>query len=449
VDAPLTSQQASDPTSVAVAGELLDRDGAETGANVGASATPAPAGSSVTIQDYVRAPGRDIPGLTRAHRDEPETPTPASTLPFVPTPLPAPDVAGITRAHHDEAETPGEPARPAPLFSNEGMVRQAEVRRRRRSLGPIAGGFGALLVSRTALGHRHETHLPGAETAAPGRGLSPLDSGSPALDRSGAPGVRGGRRRRAVGAMLLVGLLGVVVVGFAPAAVLPLLPNNTAPSRSPGTSSNIALGDASTLPNGSSTPDPGAAPSGVMVGDDPPAPDAVRPTTAEPETTGTPKPPTPVPTSPPAVKPPPTVRPPTPTPVPTSPPTPKPTPKPTPEPTPVPTSPPTPAPTPAANFVAFEPAGSTLGTDTATYSVPRGTNFTFIIDGLGGASCTLSSPHRRGAPGAKAIPGTAPQVNSIVLTWGDNWPTGAYTVKATCTLAGQLTATATQTVHIT
>ena len=437
MDAPLTSQQASDPTSVAAASELLDRDGptkdrhalgAETGANVDASATAAPARSPVTIPGYVRPPGRDILGLTRAHHDEPDAPISASATPLVPTPLPVSDVTGITRAHHDEAETPGEPARPAPLFSNEGMVRQAEVRGRSRGLGPIAGVFGALLASGTALGHRLESHLPGAETAATGRSLSPLDSGSPAFDRSGDPGVREGRRRRAVGAMLLVGLLGVVAVGFAPAAVLPPLPNGTAPSRSPGTSSNIALGDASTPPDGSSTPDPSAAPSGVMVGDDPLATDAVLPTTAEPKTTCTPKPPTP-----------------TPTPVPTSPPTVKP-------PTPVPTSPPTPTPTPtpAANSVAFEPAGSTIGGQTATYSVPQGTNFTFIIDGLGGARCTLSSnPHRGGAPRSQAVPGTAPQVNSIILTtWGNNWPAGAYTVTATCTLAGRPTATATQMVYV-
>jgi len=68
--------------------------------------------------------------------------------------------------------------------------------------------------------------------------------------------------------MLLAGLLGVAVIGFAPAAVLPLLPSNTVSSRSPGVSSNIGLGDASTQPGGSFNPDPSAAPSGVLVGDD-------------------------------------------------------------------------------------------------------------------------------------------------------------------------------------
>ena len=411
--------------------ELLDGDGAtkdthavgaETGANVEESAKAAPARSPVTIQGYVRPPGRDILGLTRAHRDEPEAPTPASAPPLAPMPLPAADGAGIIRAHHDEAGTPAEPALPAPLFSNEGMVRQAEVRRRSRSLGPIAGVFGALLVSGTALGHSLGSHLPGAKTAATGRSLSPLDSGSPAFDRSGESPLKDGRRRKAAGAMLLAGLLGVAVIGFAPAAALPLLPSNTVSSRSPGVSSNIALGDASTQPGGSSTPDPSAAPSGVLVGDDPLDPDAMRPT-AEPGTPGTPMSPTS-------------------TPVPTSPPTPM--------PTPVPTSPPTPTPTPAVNFVVFEPAGSTKSSNTATYSVPQGTNFTFIIDGLGGARCTLSSnPHRAGAPRSQTVPGTAPQVNSIILTtWGDNWPAGAYTVTATCTLAGRPTATATQMVYI-
>jgi hypothetical protein len=108
-----------------------------------------------------------------------------------------------------------------------------------------------------------------------------------------------------------------------------------------------------------------------------------------------------------------------------------------------------PTPTPAANFVAFEPAGSTRGGSTATYSVPQGTNVTFIMDGLGGARCALSSPHRPGAPVPQTIPGFAPQVNSItVATWGANWPLGTYTVTATCTRTGQPTATATQIVHI-
>jgi outer membrane biosynthesis protein TonB len=340
------------------------------------TAASAPATSPVTNQGYVRPPGRDVPGIIRA-----------------------PIIA---------AEIPAEPARPAPLFSNEGMVRQAEVRR-----------------------------------------------GSRILD----PRVRGGIRRRAVGAMLLAGLLGVVLLAFAPAAVLSLLPNNSGLARSPGASSNAVLGVSRTQPDGSSTGDASVAPSGVVVGDSPPAPDAVR-QTAAPGTT-TPKPatptlapvpislPTPTPKSPTPV---PTL-PPTPTPVPTLPPTPKPptpTPVPTlrPTPTPVPTLRPTP--TPALNFAAFEPAGSTTGGHTATYSVLQGTNLTFIVDGLGGASCTLSSnPHRPGAPRSQTVPGTAPQVGSIFLTtWGSNWPVGAYTVTATCTLAGRPTATAAQMVGI-
>jgi hypothetical protein len=230
--------------------------------------------------------------------------------------------------------------------------------------------------------------------------------------------------------MLLAGLLGVFVLGFVPAAVLSLLPNDTALSGSPGASSNIALGDPSTRPDGSSTSSPSAVPSDVAVGADLPTPTRL---TAEPGKTGTPKPTRKAS--------------PTRTPVPTLAPTPSPTPSPTP--TPVPTLTPTPLPTPAANFVAFEPAGSSQGGHTATYSVARGTNFIFIIDGLGGASCRLSSnPRQSGAPRSQRVPGTA-QVGWIALTtWGTNWPVGTYTVTATCTLDGQPTATATQTVYV-
>jgi hypothetical protein len=104
---------------------------------------------------------------------------------------------------------------------------------------------------------------------------------------------------------------------------------------------------------------------------------------------------------------------------------------------------------PATNSVAFEPAGSTNGGHTATYSVRHGTNFTFIIDGLGGARCSLSANPRIGRPpGSQTVPGPVSQVNSIVTTWGRNWPVGTYTVIATCTLAGEPTATASQTVYV-
>jgi hypothetical protein len=106
-------------------------------------------------------------------------------------------------------------------------------------------------------------------------------------------------------------------------------------------------------------------------------------------------------------------------------------------------------PTPATNSVAFEAAGSVNGTHTATSSVLRRTNFTFILDGLGGASCSLSSTPFMAAPPAQTVPGAAPKVGSIfVTTWGSAWPRGTYTVTATCTLAGKPTATASETVYV-
>jgi outer membrane biosynthesis protein TonB len=331
-----------------------------------------PPESPVTNQGYIRPPGREITGLTRANRSA--------------------------------TEIPAEPARPAPLFSNEGVVRQAEMGRR-------------------------------------GRGFSVGGSGSPDLDRHGEPRVRGGRRRRAIGVVLLAGLLGVAVLGVASTAALSALPNNAAPSRSLGASSDIALGVVNIQAKGSSTADATATATGVAIGDDPLSTAAADPA-AEPRVTGAPRPATPMPAPIPQPTPQPPVPPTLPAPIPTL------TPLPTPTSMPTPTLQPTP--TPAANFVAFEPAGSTRGGYTAIYSVPQGTNVTFIIDGLGGARCALSSnPHMPGAPAAQTIPGFAPQVNSItVATWGASWRLGAYAVTATCTRTGQPTATATQIVHI-
>jgi hypothetical protein len=131
-----------------------------------------PPKSPVTNQGYERPPGREITGLTRANR-------------------------GAT-------EIPAEPARPAPLFSNEGVVRQAEM--------------GRL-----------------------GRGLSLGGSASPDFDRHDEPRVRDGRRRRAIGVVLFAGILGFALLGVASTAVLSVLPNNAASSRSRGPSSDIAL----------------------------------------------------------------------------------------------------------------------------------------------------------------------------------------------------------------
>ena len=349
-----------------------------------ATGVPAPTTTAAMKQGYVRPAGRDIPGLTRANRDETEVPALASAPPLAAMPRPSADAPSITRAHPDQAEAHARPAMPAPLFSNEGLVRQAEARRASR--------------------------------------------GNPRAERR--------RRGGAIGAILLAGLAGVLAVGFNPSAVLSLLPSDTALSASPGAPSNVALA-ATAQPNGSSSPNATDAPSIIVVGVDSPTP-AAAPHAAVPGATGTTRPATPRPSIAPTL-------------VPTMPPTPSPTLVPTTPPTPAPTPAPTPVPTPAVNVVAFEPAGSVKGGYTATYSVPHGTNFTFIADGLGGASCRLSSnPHRPGRPAARTIPGTAPQTGWLVwTTWGASWPAGAYEVTATCTLTGQPTAKATQVVNVT
>ena len=354
--------------------------------------------SPVTPQVYVRPPGRDIAGLTRADRPGPETPTPAS----------------------------------APLFSNEGSVRRAELRRGSHVPGSVAGVIGSLFASGTALGRGLGSHFSRAKTGATTRSLSPGDPGSPDLDRNGDLRAPGGRRRSLVAAILLAGLLGVVLIGFAPAAVRSLLPTRPASSSTTRASSEVALGEMATQPDGSSSLDPSAAAVAEVLGDDRLAPGTADPKT-EPGRTATRR--LPAPTSGPGTVP-------TFTTAPTSTPAPTPTPAPTSTLAPAPMPTPVPTPTPAVNFVAFEPSG--------TYSVLHGTNLTFIIDGLGGASCTLSSnPHMSHVPGSQTVPGAAPQVGSIsVTTWGRLWPVGPYTVTATCTLAGRPTATASQLVHI-
>jgi hypothetical protein len=406
----------------------------------------------VTVEGYVRAPGREIPGLTRAHQDEPEaaaTILPASDDPTRKYMRPAaglPEVPGIIRAAPAEQEALAEAAKPAPLFSNEGVVRQSEARHKGRIPGPLFGVFTALLAAGTVLGHEIGSRLPGAKGAAAGglgktrvtsgSAVGPI-SGSPDFDRHGNK--RSGRgRRRTAGAMLFVGVLGVTVVAIALAAALPPAPNST-PVSSPGATSNTLVADATQQPNDTSDAnlavEPTVDPSDVLVGDESLAPGATRRPTAKP---ATPKPtavPTPVPTA-------------VPTPVPTAAPTAVPTPVPTAVPTPVPTpspSPtpkPTPTPTPAPTAT---PAYPTV--DTEEYSpLPVGTPYHFRVFYIPTTTCYLTRTYVSGP--ASPTPPPISTSRSKPFRIGDNGdsgpiPWGAAPALGTPAIAGTYNVTVT------
>ncbi len=149
------------------------------------TAQPAmPARPPVTVQGYVRPPGIDVPGLTRAHHDDEDAASPApGSPPLAPAALAAPagDVPGIVRA----GEPGGEPAAPvvAPLFSNEGIVRgqkAARAGRRSRALGPVAGVSEALTAARDALGHDANPPRSPAESSPDGSGSVAVGDAGPA-----------------------------------------------------------------------------------------------------------------------------------------------------------------------------------------------------------------------------------------------------------------------------
>ena len=143
-----------------------------------------PARPPVTVQGYVRPPGIDVPGLTRAHHDDEDAASHApGSPPLAPAALAAPagDVPGIVRA----GEPGGEPAAPvvAPLFSNEGIVRgqkAARAGRRSRALGPVAGVSEALTAARDALGHDANPPRSPAESSPDGSGSVAVGDTGPA-----------------------------------------------------------------------------------------------------------------------------------------------------------------------------------------------------------------------------------------------------------------------------
>jgi len=356
-----------------------------------------PARPPVTVQDYRRPPAKYSPSIIRA-------------------------------AHDPEAE---ETAVPAPLFSNEGIIRQAEAQRRSRFLGPVGGLVVALLGAGKAFGHTGESSRADADTLLAGPGDVVLVAESPDFDSIGNPRRRSHRRRSGVilAATLVVALAGLALGGaFLPMEKVP------AATASPGSPPKVAALDPSSEPaSGSPTEpsadDPTAPPSGILIGDDPLPPGATRRPVATstatqtaaasaPATTAGPSP-TALPTATPSAAQPSN----TPTPTPT--PTPVPTPTPTPTPTPV----PTPTPTPVMFALVYSPITPPL--------VSPG-NGTFYVASLPGASCRLWRLPVTGDNNTKRSAAFTTDTSGwAYVLWGSSWPISnvTVTVYATCTAA--------------
>ena len=126
----------------------------------------------VSVDHYVRAPGRDVSGLTRAHHDEDDAPSAAAmfaSAASISAPIgshvttngysrpPVPDVPGIIRAPIVEGEEDATSNEIPPLFSNEGIFRQSVAAKpgwKARIVGPVAGVAAALLAAGSALGYK-------------------------------------------------------------------------------------------------------------------------------------------------------------------------------------------------------------------------------------------------------------------------------------------------------
>jgi hypothetical protein len=419
----------------------------------------------VAVQDDVPVTASGFPRVIRASRVEPEDEVvdeeedDLTISPLVPLPPPSatddsdrrymrpvPDVPGIIRASREEEALAEDLAKPAPIFSNEGIVRAAAARHRNRVLAPIADLGGALLDAGSALGHGISSNIPGAKVAVASPGASARVA-SPDFDKYGNPRRSKGNRR----ALALVGIAGVIIAlvaasyMFLPGPDLngfPLIPNSSNDTKdvigdrtaNPDDPDGIAIGDASGGPNGGRA---SRAPTSSYL---PYCNESV---------------PTPTPT-------------PTPTATPSSSASPTPTPTPTPRPTPTPcqtrrpaathsagpggsataaptgaatvtASPtPTPTPTPVVMFADLN--------DPIIVPAAAGSNGRFDVWSLTGASCTL---HRGPVPGDNVQKNSLPFIVTRAdgyfgAGWGRLWTTiGGQTITAwvTCSLSGYPDAT--------
>jgi hypothetical protein len=144
----------------------------------------------VTVVGYVRPPGRDVPGLIRARRDDEEA-TSADSAPDAAAAMATSSHGSV--ASGDDSSLDSTPvtstpvvagrwaAQSAPLFSNEGIVRASSQNASwsRRIRASAAGVAAALVAAATAFGHnagpRLESARSGLVSASAGlrrRGLS-------------------------------------------------------------------------------------------------------------------------------------------------------------------------------------------------------------------------------------------------------------------------------------
>ena len=470
VDAPSSSGAAAAASAVGAAiaatNAAMAAHRLEAAAGVASGVPAAPGPPPVAIQGYRRAPARYSPNIIRAPRSEADAgeghlPAAGSAAPAVEPALAAADDPNGRYMRRDApASTDGRlgpVARaagsvdfpsdgrtlPAPLFSNEGIFRQAEARRRRRLPGPLGAAAATIFGAGTALGHNRGSERPDRPTLLDDPSEVMLATVSPDFDPRRSPGRQ--THHRLTGAILAAVTLVFAVAAVGLTAALPPSPRDPATTASSGTSPNLAAVDPSSRPDDTATvpaaEDTSVLPSGMMIGDDPLPPGATRkPTkpvparTPAPTTIATvsgtigPSPAEPVastPTLPPSAGPSPSpTRTPTPTPSQTATPTLVPTPTPTPTPI------PTPTPTPAM---------FTLVYSVAPPAVAPG-NGLFYVASLPGASCRL---HRLPVAGdnvsrsSNAFP--TDSSGWAYISWGASWPATSTAVTATfygyCTAA--------------
>ena len=367
-----------------------------------------------------------------------------------------------------------------PLFSNEGIVRRSSANYRnifQRVIAIVGAIVAALAAAGTALGHSVVAHLPtgrSAVTAAPENlgGASVVDL-PPSGPKAGSSGVASGRLGGSSAAAGLTSALVALRAGLAltAGAVAGAVKSSVRRIGGRGPAAQLVPVEAGDYPterrrrrvpvfwlffagffvvlycaavlggwvlpsmaSSSSDPSAGGTATPVIAGGDPTATEAVTVTPGGTvNSTGTAANPTP--SASPSAKP--TVKP---APKPTAKPTAKPKPKPTPKPTPV-------------DFVTFYAQGASDGTNTANYTMAKGTHYNVvghlevIIKSRGTSSCTLSA--NGATSGTLTVSGASSQTTGSAewVPHAAQWAAGNYTVTASCTLNG-FTATATTTITI-
>lgn len=382
-----------------------------------------PARPPVTVQGYRRSPAKDSPSIIRAHRDEPEDADAAVT--------PDPTAADDPNRRYMRRSEP-EAVAPAPLFSNEGIVRQVEAERRSRFLGPLGGLVAAFQGAGKAFGHTDGSSGSETETLAVTAESDAFVGSSPDFLPNGNP--RRSRKRKSAAMFAAATLIAALFVVAGGAAFLPTEkgPVATATPGSSPTLPGIAVLDKSLAPNDgpAGTPtagDPTAPPSGLVIGDDPLPPGATRKPVAKATASATTAGPGPTAThsATPGTSPTPSQTT-TPTPVPT----------PTPTPTPVPT--PTPTPVLSALLYSATPPAVSPG------------DGTFYVYSLPGASCNLyayltpnmppSMNYWKKSATFTTHPAAASDAGWAYIawghTWGPTWPANETTItfSARCTM---------------